>query len=72
MADHRATDVTRPRPFSLAVGVMFIIAGVAAVASGWNDVEAGAVAAIALLVGGTAALLGFAARRAPRADTGPE
>ena len=72
MAEFRNTAIKRPRPFSLAVGVMFLIVGGAAVISGWNDVEVGAVGAIALLVGGAVALLAFATRRAPEAGVGPE
>ena len=58
--------VKRPRPFSLAVGVFFIIIGLAAVVAGTAaDVDAGAVAALGLLFGGAAALFALATRRAP-------
>ncbi len=66
------TATKRPRPFSLSVGIMFLVVGGAAVLSGWNDIEFGAVGAIALLVGGAAALLAFATRRAPEVGAGPE
>ncbi len=65
-------ETKRPRPFSLSVGIMFLIVGGAAVLSGWNNIEFGAVGALALLAGGVAALLAFATRRAPEVDTGPE
>ncbi len=65
-------EVKRPRPFSLAAGTMFIVVGLASIASTWTDVETGAVGAIALLLGGATALLALTTRRAPEVDTGPE
>ena len=58
--------VKRPRPFSLAIGVFFVIIGLAAVVAGTTaDVDAGAVAALGLLFSGAAALFALATRRAP-------
>lgn len=55
----------RPRPFSLAFGIVFLVIGVAAVISAWATVDAGGVAAVALLLGGVAALAALSRRRAP-------
>ena len=58
--------VKRPRPFSLAAGVFFVVIGLAGVVAGATaDVDAGAVAALGLLFGGAAALFALATRRAP-------
>ncbi len=59
--------VLRPRPFSLAAGVAFITIGIASIIHAWQPLEAGGVAAVALLPGGAAALLAIATRRAPTA-----
>ena len=53
-----------PRPFSLAVGLVFIVTGIASVISAWTEVDVSAVAAIALLIGGSAALVAIGRRRA--------
>ena len=58
--------VERPRPFSLGVGVFFLVIGVAGVvASVAPDIRISAVAALSLLLGGAASLFALATRRAP-------
>ena len=65
-------EASRPRPFSLAAGIVFIVIGAASVVGSWTDVDAGVVGGLALLLGGVAALLAIATRRAPSAVPGSE
>lgn len=59
------TPVARPRPFSLACGIAFFMIGIGGFVDAWADVDSGAVAALALLLGGAGALVALATRRAP-------
>lgn len=59
-------EVHRPRPFSLASGIVFLVVGIASVMNSWTAIDAGAVGGLALLLGGVAALLAIATRRAPQ------
>lgn len=65
-------EVRRPRPFSIASGIVFMVVGVASVMSTWTDIHAGTVGGLALLLSGLAALLAIASRRAPSAVAEPE
>jgi hypothetical protein len=65
-------EIRRPRPFSIACGIVFMVVGVASVMSSWTEIHAGTVGGLALLLSGLAALLAIASRRAPSAVAGPE
>ena len=67
-----ASAVKRPRPFSLATGIGFVTIGFASIIDGWANVDFGAVAALALLLGGAGALAALATRRAPLPSIEPD
>ena len=69
MVEHR---VSRPRPFSLATGLAFVTIGIASIIHAWQPLEAGGVAAVALLLGGLGALGALATRRAPSTEVEQE
>lgn len=60
------------RPGSLGIGTVFVVLGLAGVATGVGDVDPAAVASIALLLGGAALLLAIALGRATPAVPGGE
>lgn len=60
-------EIRRPRPFSLASGIVFLVVGIASIMSSWTDIDAGAVGGLALLLGGVGALVAIGTRRAPGA-----
>lgn len=60
-----ASAIERPRPFSLAAGLATVTVGVGSIVDAVTPVETGGVAALALLLGGTGALIALTTRRAP-------